>query len=110
MTLIKQFVQAMVNQDSVALSKCFSSTAIFVDYGPKDAGQPQLHAYGPEGIDMFFRNRFLFKKFQITDPLIISDTQAYYYAVYNGYHIRAVATIQDFSEDGEIQRLVVRPA
>ena len=37
-------------------------------------------------------------------------TQAYYYAVYNGYHIRAVATIQDFSEDGEIQRLVVRPA
>ena len=92
MTLIKQFVQAMVNQDSVALSKCFSSTAIFVDYCPKDAGQPQLHAYGPEGIDMFFRNRFLFKKFQITD------------------HIRAVATIQDFSEDGEIQRLVVRPA
>ena len=65
MTLIKQFVQAMVNQDSVALSKCFSPTAIFVDYCPKDAGQPQLHAYGPEGIDMFFRNRFLFKKFQI---------------------------------------------
>ena len=90
MTLIKQFVQAMVNQDSVALSKCFSPTAIFVDYCPKDAGQPQLHAYGPEGIDMFFRNRFLFKKFQITDPLIISDTQAYYYDVYNGYHIRAI--------------------
>ena len=100
MTLIKQYVQAMLNQDSVALSKLFSPTAIFVDYCPKDAGQPQLHAYGPEGIDMFFRNR----------SLIVSDTQAYYYAVYNGYHIRAVATIQDFSEDGEIQRLVVRPA
>ena len=113
MTLIKQFVQAMVNQDSVALSKCFSSTAIFVDYCPKDAGQPQLHAYGPEGIDMFFRNRFLFKKFQEKQKekeQAKPDTQAYYYAVYNGYHIRAVATIQDFSEDGEIQRLVVRPA
>ena len=106
----KQYVQAMLNQDSVALSKLFSPTAIFVDYCPKDAGQPQLHAYGPEGIDMFFRNRFLFRRFEITDPLIVSDTQAYYYAVYNGYHIRAVATIQDFSEDGEIQRLVVRPA
>ena len=70
----------------------------------------KIHELHPEGIDMFFRNRFLFKRFQITDPLIISDTQAYYYAVYNGYHIRAVATIQDFSEDGEIQRLVVRPA
>ena len=96
MTLIKQYVQAMLNQDSVALSKLFSPTAIFVDYCPKDAGQPQLHAYGPEGIDMFFRNRFLFRRFEITDPLIVSDTQAYYYAVYNGYHIRAVATIQDF--------------
>ena len=85
MTLIKQYVQAMLNQDSVALSKLFSPTAIF-------------------------RNRFLFRRFEITDPLIVSDTQAYYYAVYNGYHIRAVATIQDFSEDGEIQRLVVRPA
>lgn len=49
MTLIKQYVQAMLNQDSVALSKLFSPTAIFVDYCPKDAGQPQLHAYGPEG-------------------------------------------------------------
>ena len=83
MTLIKQYVQAMLNQDSVALSKLFSPTAIFVDYCPKDAGQPQLHAYGPEGIDMFFRNRFLFRRFEITDPLIVSDTQAYYYAVYN---------------------------
>ena len=45
MTLIKQFVQAMVNQDSVALSKCFSPTAIFVDYCPKDAGQPRGHRH-----------------------------------------------------------------
>ena len=37
MTLIKQYVQAMLNQDSVALSKLFSPTAIFVDYCPKDA-------------------------------------------------------------------------
>ena len=110
MTLIKQYVQAMLNQDSVALSKLFSPTAILVDYCPKDAGQPPFQAYGPEGIDMFFHNRFIFRKFEITDPLIVSDTQAYYYAVYNGYHIRAVATIRDFSEDGEIQRLVVRPA
>ena len=110
MTLIKQYVQAMLNQDSVALSKLFSPTAIFVDYCPKDAGQPQLHAYGPEGIDMFFRNRFLFRRFEITDPLIVSDTQAYYYAVYNGYHIRAVATIQDFSVWWSVQPEPSTPA
>lgn len=110
MTLIKQYVQAMLDRDSLALSKVFSSKAIFVDYCPKDAGQPQLHAYGPEGIDMFFRNRFIFRKFEIVDPVIVSDTQVYYYAVYNGYHMRAIATIQDFSADGEILRMVVRPA
>ena len=110
MTLIKQYVNAMTNQDSVALSKIFAPMAIFVDYCPKDAGRPLFHAYGPEGIEMFFRNQFLLRKFEIMDPVIVSDTQAYYYAVYNGYHIRAIATIQDFSEDGEIQRMVVRPA
>ncbi|MBQ2297531.1 MAG: hypothetical protein IIU74_03375 [Ruminiclostridium sp.] len=110
MTLIRQYVNAMVNRDSVALSKIFSETSIFVDYCPKDSGRPLIHAYGPEGIDMFFRNQFLFRKFEITDPQIVSDTQAYYYAIYDGYHIRAIATIQEFSDDGEIKRMVVRPA
>lgn len=110
MTLIKQYVNAMQSRDPKALSELFSPTAIFVDYCPKDAGQPLYHAYGTEGIDMFFRNRFLFRKFEMMDPVIVSDTQVYYYAIYEGYHIRAIATIQDFSEDGEIQRMVVRPA
>ena len=110
MTLIRQYINAMERCDAEALGKLFAPDGVYHDFCPQDAGRPKYYAYGPEGIDMFFRNRFLFKRFQITDPLIISDTQAYYYAVYNGYHIRAVATIQDFSEDGEIQRLVVRPA
>ena len=43
MPLIKQYVQAMLHQDSVALSELFSPTAVFVDYCPKDAGQSQYH-------------------------------------------------------------------
>ncbi len=110
MTLIKQYVNAMLSKDSKALSRLFSEDAIFVDYCPKDAGQPQISAYGAKAIDMFFRNRFIFRKFEIFDPVIVSDTQVYYYAVYNNYHMRAVATIQDFSDDGDIRRMVVRPA
>lgn len=110
MTLIRQYINAMLAQDPVALSKIFAPMAIFVDHCPKDAGKPIFHAFGPEGVDMFFRNQFLFRKFEIMDPVIVSDTQAYYYAVYNGYHMRAIATIQDFSEDGEVQRMVVRQA
>ena len=110
MTLIRQYVNAMLNRDSEALSKLFSPTGSFMDYCPKDSARPLIHAYGSEGIDMFFRNQFLFHKIEITDPQIISDTQAYYYAIYNGYHIRAIVTIQEFSSDGDIKHLVVRPA
>ena len=110
MTLIRQYINAMTNGDSAALGKLFAPDGIYCDFCPEDAGEPKYYAYGPEGIDMFFRNCFVFRRFRISSPIIVSDTQAYYYAVYNGYHIRAVATIQDFSEDGEIQRMVVRPA
>lgn len=110
MTLIKQYVNAMLAQDSVALSKLFSPTGMLVDYCPREAGQPAINAYGPEGIDMFFRNRFIFQRFKIFDPSIKSDTQAAFYAVYGGYYIRALATIQEFGEDGDIQRMIVRPA
>lgn len=79
MTLIRQYVNAMQAGDSIALSKLFSPDAIFVDYCPKDAGQAQISAYGPEAIDMFFRNRFIFRRFKIFDPVIVSDTQVYYY-------------------------------
>lgn len=62
---------------------------------PGDAGKPLVSTYGPEAIDMFYHNRFLFRHFRITDARIVSDTQAYYYAVYDGYHVRALATITD---------------
>ena len=110
MTMIRQYINALVNKDAGALSKLFSSSAIFVDHCPRDAGKPLGVSYGPEAIDMFYRNRFMFRRFHITDPSIVSDTQAYYYAVYDGYHVRALATITEFSPDGEIERLVVRPA
>ena len=110
MTLIRQYVDALLDQDALALSKLFSPTAIFVDHCPRDAGKPLVSTYGPEAIDMFYHNRFLFRHFRITDARIVSDTQAYYYAVYDGYHARALATITEFSSDGLIERLVVRPA
>lgn len=49
MTLIKQYVQAMLNQDSVALSKLFSPTAIFVELlpqGRRPAAAPRLRPRG----------------------------------------------------------------
>ena len=54
MTLIRQYVDALLDQDALALSKLFSPTAIFVDHCPRDAGKPLVSTYGPEAIDMFY--------------------------------------------------------
>lgn len=110
MTLIQQLRDAMLNKDSMALSRLFSPTGVFCDYCPIDAGKPLNHAYGVEGIEMFFRNHFIFRKFEIKNPQIISDSQMYFYAIYGGYHLRAIATISEYGENGDIQRLVVRTA
>ena len=55
MTLIRQYVDALLDQDALALSKLFSPTAIFVDHCPRDAGKPLVSTYGPEAIDMFYQ-------------------------------------------------------
>lgn len=110
MTLIRKYVNAMLSCDAAALGSLFSPDGVYIDFCPLDAGRAKYYAYGPEGIDMFFRNRFVFQSFRITSPAIISDTQAKYFAVYGNFHLQAIATIQEFDEDGNIRSLVVRPA
>ncbi len=110
MTLIRRYIDAMQNGDSVALSKIFSPDGVYCDFCPEVTGEPKYYCYGPEGIDMFFRNRFIFRRFAITEAMIDSDTQAHYVGIYGQYHLRSIATIQEFDENGLIRRLVVRPA
>lgn len=110
MTMIRQYIDAMSNRDNKALGKLFAPNGVYCDFCPEDVGQPKYYAYGPECIDMFFHNRFIFRQFAISEPVIISDTQAYYFAVYGNFHLQALATIQSFDENGNILRLVVRPA
>ncbi len=110
MTLIRQYVDAMTRGDSAALGKLFSPDGIYCDFCPEDAGEPKYYCYGREGIDMFFRNRFIFHRFSITDATIVSDTQAHYVGIYGNFHLKSIATIQEFDENGYIRRLVVRPA
>ena len=110
MTLIRQFINAMQSCDAHALGSLFAPDGVYHDFCPQDAGRAKYYAYGAEGIDMFFRNRFVFQRFRISSPVIVSDTQAYYFAVYGNFHLQAIATIQEFDEDGNIRSLVVRPA
>lgn len=110
MTMIRQYINAMEAGDFAALGQLFAPNGIYCDFCPEDAGEPKYYCYGREGVDMFFRNRFIFRRFSISESHIVSDTQAYYLAEYGGVYLRALATIQEFDEDGNILHLVVRPA
>ena len=87
MTLIRKFVNAMESCNAYELGQLFASDAVYIDFCPIDAGRQKYYAYGTEGIDM-----------------------VRYFAVYGTFHLQAIATIQEFDEDGNIRALVVRPA
>ena len=68
-----------------------------------------LVAYRPGAINMFFRNKFGFRRYSILDAEVVNDEQAEFIANFGGYNIMAIATVRETDENGLIQRLTVRP-
>ena len=60
-------------------------------------------------INMFFRNKFGFRRYSILDAEVVNDEQAEFIANFGGYNIMAIATVRETDENGLIQRLTVRP-
>ena len=87
MTAIEKYVEAMENKDYAGLA----------------------NIYGREAINMFFRNKFGFRKYSILDGEVVNSTQAEFIANFGGYNIMAIATVREVTEDGLIKRLTVRP-
>ncbi len=110
MVHIQQYVDAVTKMDPRALSELFARDATYRDVCPEVIGQPSYHCHGREGVDMFFHNLFIFRKFSITDPQILSDTEALLVGIYGTYYMVAVATILDYDSEGNIRNMTVRPA
>ncbi len=109
MKLIEKYLEVMQNKDYEALAVLFSPDGSLTDYCPKGTSQREYHVYGQEGIHMFFRNKFTFGRFSISEAEVINDHQAKYVANYGGYLVMAIATIRRTTEDGRIERMSVRP-
>ena len=110
MVTIQDYIRALEAKDPAALGKLFAFDATYRDFCPEIAGLAKYHCHGREGIDMFFRNLFVFNKFSITDPEILSDTEGLFVGIYGSFYLVAVATILDYDSDGNIRSLTVRPA
>ena len=110
MKLIEQYIRALEQCDHTALSELFAPEGTIRDYCPTSTGRAhEYHVYGKEAIDMFFRNKFVFRQYHIYGAEILSDSQAKFFATIGGYCVMAIATIRRVDENGLIERLHVRP-
>ena len=110
MVHIQEYVDAVVRQDPRALGALFAFDATYQDTCPEIMGNAAFHCHGKEGVDMFFRNQFIFHKFSVADHQILGDKEALLVAVYGTYYMMAVATILDYDAEGKIRNMIVRPA
>lgn len=110
MVTIQDYITALEKRDPRQLGGLFAKDATYNDICPEIAGMAGYHCHGREGVDMFFRNLFIFRKFSITDPQILSDKEALFVGIYGSYYLIAVATILDYDEEGNIRNMAVRPA
>lgn len=109
--MIKDFADAMVNKDYVALSECFCDQSRLMDYCPAGKGQSNFFVYGDKAINMFYHNRFVLGGYAVYDPEIVNERTVNFYATYGGIILHAVASIEEYDKKtGLIQELVIRPA
>ena len=108
MRAIEKYIAALEKCDNKALAEIFAPDGTFRDYCPS-AGRQEYHVYGREAIDMFFKNKFSFRQYLISDAEIVNDEQAEFVASIGGYYVMAIATVRRVDENGLITRLTVRP-
>ena len=114
--VINDFITAMMNKDHAALASCFVEDCRFIDYCPSLAGRQNTFLYGPNAIEMYFHNRFMFNGFTMLDPRITSDRTANFFVNYNGTLVHAIASIENYGgtymslDTSLIKELVIRPA
>lgn len=106
---IEKYVEAMENKDFEGLANLFTKEGILCDYCTNSSSQKEYHIYGQEAINMFFRNKFGFRQYSISEAEVANDTQAEFIANFGGYHIMAIATVREVDENGLIKMLTVRP-
>ncbi len=108
--MIEKYIEAIISNDYKELSACFAPKCRYFDYTPNMFGRPSYHLYGPKGVEMFFRNKFTFRLFTISDYVIEDSNTATFMVSYQGKYVYARAAIEKLSPDGLIDTITVKLA
>lgn len=109
MKTIERYIQSLLKCDSKSLADTFAPEGILCDYCPSNIGKQEYHIYGREAVDMFFKNKFTFRKYIISEVEIMNNNQAKFIASIDGYKMMAIATLRKINDNGLIELITVRP-
>ncbi|MBR6951200.1 MAG: hypothetical protein IKH56_05675 [Oscillospiraceae bacterium] len=107
--MINKVMKALYEKDYVGLAECFSPECKYMDYCPSLNGNENYFVYGKEAVEMFFRNRFVHKHFEIASPRVEDSDTATFFGYYDAPFVYARLRIEKRDEQGKIVKLVVSP-
>ncbi len=72
MKAIEKYIDALQKCDNKGLSELFTVEGSLADYCPNSSGHHEYHVYGREAIDMFFKNKFSFRQYLISNAEVVN--------------------------------------
>ena len=108
--MIREVMCAMEARDYRALAACFGEACDYADFCPCVNGGRSFFLQGSAGIELFFHQRFVSRRFEIAQAEVESETAATFFCTYdNGPYVYARLSIEAFCPDGRIAKAVVHP-
>ena len=111
MTLLEQYFDCMCRGDPVALADLFHKDGVLHDASWTRVGEDTLHLSGKMAIEMMFHHKFGVNRgpYPISGVKFMEENVAWYFIVYRGKVVPAVAYLSSVDEEGKIDRLNILP-
>ena len=111
MTLLEQYFDCMRKGDCVALADLFHENGVLHDASWTLVGNDTLHLTGKMAIEMMFHHKFGINRgpYPISGIKFMEPNVAWYFIMYQGKVVPAVAYLSSVSSDGKIDRLNILP-
>ena len=111
MILLEQYFDCMRAGDCVALADLFHPEGILHDSSWTRVGEDTLHLSGKMAIEMMFHHKFGINggPYPISGVKFMEENVAWYFIIYKGQVVPAVAYLSSVDENGKIDRLNIFP-